>query len=165
MIHRQDEDGSPSIPYSTGPIQVLPGIWLGSEDNARDWPSLRDRGISAVLNVAKEVVSPLDSALPQPLRPFVSAPISISHTRPSASTYYPPHPPSGRPAMHYLKLNWSHGQRDLVTDGFPTAMAFIDAAVQRNQGVLIQYVHTSSPMSPLLTPTRVVNAAFLAPQP
>lgn len=45
--------------------------------------------------------------------------------------------------MHYLKLNWSHGQRDLVTNGFPTAMAFVDAALQRNQGVLIQYVLTS----------------------
>ncbi|KAF8559257.1 hypothetical protein OG21DRAFT_1503162 [Imleria badia] len=39
--------------------------------------------------------------------------------------------------MHYLKLSWSHGQRDLVTHGFPTAMAFVDAALQRNQGVLI----------------------------
>ncbi|KAG8219961.1 phosphatases II [Butyriboletus roseoflavus] len=136
-IHRQDEDGSPSIPYTTGPVQILPGIWLGSEDNARDWPSLRDRGISAILNVAKEVVSPFDYAHPQPLRPFASAPVSVSHPRPSTSTYYPPHPPSGRPPMHYLKLNWSHGQRDLVTDGFPTAMAFVDAALQRNQGILI----------------------------
>lgn len=139
-IHRHDEDGSPSIPYASGPIQILPRIWLGSEDNARDWQSLRDRGISAILNVAKEVPSPFDSAAPQPARPFVSAPIPISHPRPSTSTYYPPHPSSGRPAMHYLKLSWSHGQRDLVTHGFPAAMAFVDAALQRNQGVLVQYV-------------------------
>jgi tyrosine-protein phosphatase len=39
--------------------------------------------------------------------------------------------------MHYLKLHWSHGQRDLVTHGFSSAMAFVDAALQRNQGVLI----------------------------
>ncbi|KAG9314525.1 phosphatases II [Chiua virens] len=141
VIHRPHEDGSPTIPYSTGPIQILPGIWLGSEDNARDWPSLRDRGISAILNVAKEVFSHFDSAHPQPLRPYVSTPTPISHSKPSTSTYYPPHPPSGRPAMHYLHLNWSHGQRDLVTDGFPTAMAFVDIALQRNQGVLIQYVY------------------------
>ncbi|KAG6381344.1 phosphatases II [Boletus reticuloceps] len=123
-IHRQDEDGSPTIPM---------------QDNARDWQSLRDHGISAILNVAKEVPSPFDSAIPQPHRPFASAPVPISHTKlsASASSYYPPHPPSGRPAMHYLKLTWSHGQRDLVTHGFPTAMAFVDAALQRNQGVLI----------------------------
>lgn len=143
-IHRQDEDGSPSIPYAAGPIQILPHIWLGSEDNARNWQSLRELGISAILNVAREVPSPFESAVPQPARPFASAPIPISHAKlsvsSSSSTYYPPHPPSGRPAMHYLKLSWSHGQRNLVTDGFPTAMAFVDAALQRNQGILIQYV-------------------------
>ncbi|EGN96090.1 hypothetical protein SERLA73DRAFT_185626 [Serpula lacrymans var. lacrymans S7.3] len=39
--------------------------------------------------------------------------------------------------MHYLKLMWSHGQSDLVNEGFPMAMAFVDAALERNEGVLI----------------------------
>lgn len=164
LSNTHDEDRSPSVPYADGPVQVLPRIWLGSEDNARDWHALRDRGISAVLNVAKEVPSPFDAAHPQPLRPFASTPLPVSHPRPSSSTYYPPHPPSGRPAMHYLKLSWSHGQRDLVAHGFPTAMAFIDAALQRNQGILIQYVPACS-HTPPLTPTPAANAAYLAPRP
>lgn len=44
--------------------------------------------------------------------------------------------------MHYLKLSWSHGQPELVKDGFITAMGFIDAALERGDGVLVQYVPT-----------------------
>ena len=40
--------------------------------------------------------------------------------------------------MHYLKLEWSHGEGNLVHTGFPTAMAFVDAAIDRDEGVLIQ---------------------------
>lgn len=135
-LHRRDEDGSPTIPYLDGPIQILPGVWLGSEDNARDWPGLIQRRIKAILNVAKEVTSPFDLA-PQPLRQSASTPNLASSTRDPQSTYYPPHLPSGRPGMHYLKLQWSHGEKHLVDDGFPTAMTFVDAALARNEGVLI----------------------------
>ncbi|KAH7915364.1 phosphatases II [Hygrophoropsis aurantiaca] len=136
-LHRKDEGGSPSAPYLDGPIQIMPGVWLGSEENARDWPGLIERGIKAILNVAKEVTSPFDSVVSRPMRPFVSTPNLHSQSNGSESTYYPPHIPSGRPGMHYLKLLWSHGQSDLVQEGFPTAMAFVDAALQRNEGVLI----------------------------
>lgn len=139
-LHRTDEDGSPTVPYATGPIQILPGIWLGSQDNARDWSGLQERRIRAVLNVAKEVTSPFDSSPAQPLRPFASTPNLTSKPKHSNSTYYPPHIPSGRPGMHYLKLPWSHGQADLVQEGFPIAMAFVDAALERHEGVLIQCV-------------------------
>lgn len=148
-LHRRDEDGSPTIPYLDGPIQILPGVWLGSEDNARDWPGLIQRRIKAILNVAKEVTSPFDLA-PQPLRQSASTPNLASSTRDPQSTYYPPHLPSGRPGMHYLKLQWSHGEKHLVDDGFPTAMTFVDAALARNEGVLIQYV-TRPCHSPCLT--------------
>jgi tyrosine-protein phosphatase len=49
--------------------------------------------------------------------------------------------------MHYLKLQWSHGQKDLVTDGFQAGIVFSDAALARGDGVLIQSV--LSPLSPL----------------
>ena len=52
--------------------------------------------------------------------------------------------------MHYLKLPWSHGQPDLVKDGFATAMTFIDAALQRGDGVLVQYVSAFSLLGMLL---------------
>lgn len=139
-LHRTDEDGSPTVPYANGPIQIIPGIWLGSQDNARDWSGLLERRITAILNVAKEVTSPFDSSSAQPLRPFASTPNLSSKAMQSRSTYYPPHIPSGRPGMHYLKLPWSHGQADLVQEGFPIAMAFVDAALERHDGVLIQCV-------------------------
>ena len=141
LLHRKDEDGgSESVPYADGPIQVIPGIWIGSEDNARDWKGLVERGIRSILNVAKEVASPFDTLQSShTLRPAVSTP-DFRHRSHPDPTYYPAHVPSGRPAMHYLKLQWSHGQQDLVDDGFKAGMAFADAALARGQGCLIQYV-------------------------
>ena len=140
LAHRRDEEGSPSVPYIDGPIQILPGIWIGSEDNARDWKGLLEKGIKSVLNVAKEVASPYGCAAQAPLRPTASTPnltwkFSMSN---ADTTYVPPHAPSGRPAMHYLRLPWSHGQADLVHNGFMDGMAFVDEALERGDGVLIQ---------------------------
>ncbi|ESK98384.1 dual specificity catalytic domain containing protein [Moniliophthora roreri MCA 2997] len=138
-LFRKEEDSvSPTVPYADGPVQILPGIWLGSEDNARDIPTLLKHGIRSILNVAKEVSNPFEStaASTQHLRSTVSTP-NLYQASKADSTYYPPHPPSGRPGMHYLKLQWSHGQQNLVADGFPSAMEFTDAAQQRGEGVLI----------------------------
>ncbi|TBU64997.1 hypothetical protein BD310DRAFT_972488 [Dichomitus squalens] len=136
----EDGDGSPTVAYADGPIQILPGIWLGSEDNVRDWRGLMERGIRSILNVAKEVQTDFDQAASQPLRPFMSTPdLNALLGGPSNQdpTYRPAHLPSGRPAMHYLKLSWSHGQSDLVTEGFPAAFAYVDQALERGDGVLI----------------------------
>ncbi|KAL1748915.1 hypothetical protein HDZ31DRAFT_28645 [Schizophyllum fasciatum] len=138
--YRREEDGSPTVPYADGPIQILPGLWLGSEDNARDWKGLLERGIRSILNVAKEVSTPFeDSAATQALRSTASTPNfgETKFNRDPNSTYYPAHIPSGRPSMHYLKLQWSHGEKDLVETGFPTAMAFADAARARGEGLLV----------------------------
>ncbi|KDQ63814.1 hypothetical protein JAAARDRAFT_119951 [Jaapia argillacea MUCL 33604] len=140
LLHRRDEEvgaGSPSAPYADGPVEILPRIWLGSEDNARDWKGLIERGIRSILNVAKEVCSPFDSASSQPLRPFSSTPNLQNPVKNPLSTYYPAHIPTGRPGMHYLKLPWSHGQSDLVREGFAEAMSFIDQSLERGDGVLI----------------------------
>lgn len=146
LLHRMEEEGgSPTIPYTDGPVQIIPGVWLGSEDNARDWKSLIDRGIRSILNVAKEVSSPFDALAAQPLRSTASVPDLKSPSTTPDSTFYPPHIPSGRPGMHYLKLQWSHGQKDLVTDGFQAGIVFSDAALARGDGVLIQSVLSSVP--------------------
>ena len=146
LLHRRDEDTGSPVPYADGPVQVIPGIWIGSEDNARDWKGLVERGIRSILNVAKEVSSPFDHdfVLAQGLRSAVSTP-NFRHVQDPPSTsdakhYYPPHVPSGRPGMHYLKLDWSHGQQDLVNHGFKEGMAFVDAALNRGEGCLIQSV-------------------------
>lgn len=165
FLHRRDEDGSPSVPYAAGPVEIIPGIWLGSEDNARDWKSLIERGIKSVLNVAKEVASPFDHS--PLLRAAASTPdLKAPSSLPSpVSTYKPPNLLTGRPGMHYLKLQWSHGQQDLVHSGFPAAMAFTDAALHRREGVLIQFV--ISFFSPLISshPPLAVNAVSPDPLP
>ena len=135
QVRMSEDDDSLSIPYFDGPIQILPGIWLGSEENARNLIGLTKRGIYSVLNVAREVNPVFDSLPVQTPRPFASAQKSLD-----ASTHYPAHAPSGRPAMHYLKLPWSKGQANLVHEGFVEAMAFVDDALARGDGVLVQYV-------------------------
>lgn len=37
LLHRKEEEGSPAVPYADGPTQILPGIWLGSEDNGASY--------------------------------------------------------------------------------------------------------------------------------
>ena len=143
ILRKDEDDGSLSVPYIDGPVQIIPGIWIGSEDNARDWKGLVERGIRSVLNVAKEVTSPFDSSLnTQALRPAMSTP-NLRSRRQSDPTFIPPHHPTGKPAMYYLKLQWSHGQQNLVNDGFQSGMAFADAALKRGEGCLIQYVLSS----------------------
>ncbi|KAG6850818.1 hypothetical protein H0H93_008121 [Arthromyces matolae] len=134
LVHRK-EDVDDAIPYADGPIQIVPGIWLGSEDNARDWKGLIERGIKSILNVAKEVACPLDSG--HSLRAVSSTPNFNKKPSKVDPTYYPPNLLTGRPGMHYLKLQWSHGQQDLVHVGFQAAMSFIDAALARGEGALV----------------------------
>jgi tyrosine-protein phosphatase len=143
MLHRKDEGGSATAPYSDGPIEILPNIWLGAEDNARDWRGLATRKIGSILNVAKEVSSPFDSLTSAGVSQIPSTEESPSNTPQSQGAYYPADS-TGRPALHYLKLEWSHAQSDLVQRGFPEAMAFVDQSLARGEGVLIQYVHCTS---------------------
>lgn len=44
--------------YASGPIEVLPGLFLGDEFNARDEQALASLGITTILNVAKETTLP-----------------------------------------------------------------------------------------------------------
>jgi tyrosine-protein phosphatase len=143
MLHRKDEDGSTTAPYSDGPIEILPKIWLGAEDNTRDWRGLATRKIGSILNVAKEVSSPFDSSTSAAVSQIPSTEESQSNNPQSQGAYYPADG-TGRPALHYLKLEWSHAQSDLVQRGFPEAMAFVDQSLARGEGVLIQYVHCTS---------------------
>lgn len=140
---RQREDESPSIPYADGPVEILPGIWLGSEDSARDWRGLIKRGIKSILNVAKEVACPIDASTSRPLRSSVSTSDLSVEPQDSKPVYFPAHIPSGRPGMHYLKLPWSHGQPDLVNVGLPAAFEFVDKSLARGDGILIQSANSS----------------------
>lgn len=55
------DDGEGEVeefPYALGPREILPGIYLGSEQNAKDPQVLREWKFGFVLNVAKEVECP-----------------------------------------------------------------------------------------------------------
>lgn len=54
----EEEEVAEEFPYALGPREILPGLYLGSEQNARDPAVLKEWGISHVLNVAKEVECP-----------------------------------------------------------------------------------------------------------
>lgn len=121
LAHRREEDGgSPTVPYADGPVEIIPGIWLGSEDNAREFDELAARGIKAILNVAKEVTSPFEAV------------VDAEGQSPC---------PSVRPDIRYLKMDWSHGQSNLIQEGFPIAMAFVDEVRKYGGGVLVQYAY------------------------
>jgi tyrosine-protein phosphatase len=105
--HEDSEGGaSPVDPYLHGPVEVIPGIWLGNEDNARDTETLSRLGVKAVLNVAKEVNGVDEVAAAN--------------------------------GLEYLKLNWSHGEKNLVKEGFPAGFAFVDSIREQGGGVLVQ---------------------------
>lgn len=153
-LKRKDEDEATGSPYACGPVEILPGIWLGSEENALDWDGLRRRGVHAILNVAREVNLPQDRIR------------QVSHVQVNGENGEIIHPSSVSSStnIHYLKLDWSHGQQDLVNSGFKTAMTFVDAARQYGHGVLVQYVHSHYDLLDILKCLRcnlVVNVESL----
>ncbi|CAH7666016.1 hypothetical protein PPACK8108_LOCUS325, partial [Phakopsora pachyrhizi] len=52
------EDLTELYPYEHGPREILPDVYLGSEQNARDGTLLSNMGFGLVINVAKEVECP-----------------------------------------------------------------------------------------------------------
>ncbi|GAA96396.1 uncharacterized protein L969DRAFT_51772 [Mixia osmundae IAM 14324] len=59
LVKRPEGDsGDEDYPYQFGPRQILPGVYLGSEENARDVRVLRDLEIGLIINVAAEVFLP-----------------------------------------------------------------------------------------------------------
>jgi len=168
LLYRKEEDGSPTAPYPDGPIEILPKIWLGAEDNVRDWRSLVTKRIGSVLNVAKEVTSPFD-LLMSAEAPHMPSTEDPQGNPPLGRGTYHPADGTGRPALHYLKLQWSHGQVDLVQRGFPEAMAFVDQSLARGEGVLIQCVaprfirFDKADLKKIKFMRTAVNAASLVP--
>ncbi|PWN51596.1 phosphatases II [Violaceomyces palustris] len=83
--------------YSRGPVEILPGLFLGDEHNARDNEMLSGLGITTVLNVAKETTLPFQSE--QGTSPMISKPSmpSISsrgRTQPNSQHQEPKGPTS-----------------------------------------------------------------------
>lgn len=68
LVARNREAGAPlnsnsgeadeEFPYQCGPKEILPGLFLGSEQNAKDPTILKELGITQVICCAKEVACP-----------------------------------------------------------------------------------------------------------
>ena len=153
--HASTSTNAANRPYADGPIEVLPGLFIGSEENARDWQTLTSSrfNIGRVVNVAKELVGSGDEygtaeedQAKNLLRPAVSTPNlrlaagGVATGKVEEKTYVLP---NGR-RMEYLHLPWSHGQADLVSGGeggqggFTRAGEWVGEGLVRGEGVLVQ---------------------------
>ena len=82
--------------YAAGPIEVLPGLFLGDEHNACDEEMLADFGITTILNVAKETTLPFQfnaDAAPLLRGPHIAVPatdsVAASPALPMTGVYPP----------------------------------------------------------------------------
>ncbi|KAI9225846.1 MAG: protein-tyrosine phosphatase-like protein [Piptocephalis tieghemiana] len=125
-------------PYRDGPVEILPGIYLGTEVNAADPQVLAKFRIGYVLNVAKEVSLPWDPhhilISPHADIPIIEAPSSSSSSSSSAIHHPPTHTISG--PLRYKKFAWGHNQENLA-DFFDSAFAYLDEAKSRGVGALV----------------------------
>lgn len=75
--------------YASGPVEIMPGLFIGDEHNARDDEMLSDLNITTILNVAKETVLPFQQeagTAPMPMRPSFSTSVAT----PSAEQFFTP---------------------------------------------------------------------------
>ncbi|OAV93528.1 hypothetical protein PTTG_27306 [Puccinia triticina 1-1 BBBD Race 1] len=84
-----------TFPYEYGPKEVLPDVFLGSEQNARDGNLLSSMGFGLIINVAKEVECPWEpTSSPAPIEHLWPTPLQQQQqprkrglmVRPTAST-------------------------------------------------------------------------------
>ena len=99
-------EGHARPPYADGPVQVVKGVWIGNEESVErfdEWVGEGNRGM--IVNVAKELEDPYKG---QQQEETDRADID-SVARSYAAT-------EGRPALTYLKLDWTHGETDLASE-------------------------------------------------
>jgi len=99
-------EGHARPPYADGPVQVVKGVWIGNEESVErfdEWVSGAQRGM--IVNVAKELEDPFKGQQQEETDRADIEPVARSY----AAT-------EGRPALTYLKLDWTHGETDLASD-------------------------------------------------
>ncbi|WVN88876.1 uncharacterized protein L203_104091 [Cryptococcus depauperatus CBS 7841] len=89
-------------PYEDGPVEVLPGVWLGAEESLWQWDVwARDKSRVRIVNVAQEVDDPFERT-----SEFWSRTESVKlRTYPSSEA---------RPEVEYCHVRWSHGELGLA---------------------------------------------------
>ncbi|CEQ38848.1 SPOSA6832_00335, partial [Sporobolomyces salmonicolor] len=111
------------FPYALGPREILPGIFLGSEQNAKDAQILREWKIGFVLNVAKEVECPwVDDTIEEEEDDRMDDPLKRSGGAGSpacaAATSASPEPPS-RPTKPKHRRTKTQAAIDVKADAPP----------------------------------------------
>ncbi|KAE8538957.1 hypothetical protein D1P53_005326 [Cryptococcus gattii VGV] len=111
-------------PYQHGPVQVLPGIWLGAEESVTRWDvwAANTTGNRVrVMNVAQEVEDPFDPGLSRVSG--WSAPSGLPDEMPRPKLKLKTYPTAAvavgdgaRPIPHveYCHARWSHGELGLA---------------------------------------------------
>ncbi|OXB37584.1 hypothetical protein J007_02636 [Cryptococcus neoformans] len=106
-------------PYQDGPIEVLPGVWLGAEESVSRWDiwARNTTGNTVrVVNVAQEVEDPFDAG-PRRVsgwsRPS-GLPEEISKRKMKLKTYPAAVGDGTRPHVEYCHAKWSHGELGLA---------------------------------------------------
>ncbi|KAG7566960.1 hypothetical protein FFLO_01339 [Filobasidium floriforme] len=99
-------EGHARPPYADGPVQVVKGVWIGNEESVErfdEWVGGAQRGM--IVNVAKELEDPFKGQDQEQMERADNN----STVRSYAAT-------EGRPALTYLKLDWTHGETDLASE-------------------------------------------------
>ncbi|GAA5864992.1 hypothetical protein JCM1840_005700 [Sporobolomyces johnsonii] len=112
------------FPYALGPREILPGIFLGSEQNAKDAQILREWKIGFVLNVAKEVECPwVDDTIEEEEDDRVDDPLKRSggagSSAGAAATSTSPAPPSRPPTKPKHRRTKTQAVIDIKADAPP----------------------------------------------
>lgn len=97
---------SRSEPYADGPVEIVPGVYLGAEDTMYDWSSWAKSKRVRILNVAQEIDDPFEAQ--------GTVPISKSSKGNVHRAIYPANEVEGRPEVDYCHLAWSHGESGLA---------------------------------------------------
>ncbi|CAK9784866.1 hypothetical protein CC85DRAFT_300744 [Cutaneotrichosporon oleaginosum] len=96
-------------PYSDGPIEIIPGVWLGAEDSVWHWDSwARGKSSVAIANVAQEIENPFDP------NTSVDTWDWPSNARGKPKIALSAHENEGQPRVEYAHLRWSHGEGGLA---------------------------------------------------
>jgi tyrosine-protein phosphatase len=96
-------------PYSDGPIEIIPGVWLGAEDSVWHFDSwARGKDSVGIVNVAQEIENPFD---PNTSTDTWDWP-STAKGKPKVALSS--HQNEGQPRVEYAHLRWSHGEGGLA---------------------------------------------------
>jgi hypothetical protein len=99
-------EGHARPPYADGPVQVVKGVRIGNEESVErfdEWVGGAQRGM--IVNVAKELEDPFKGQQQEETDRTGVDSVAKSY----AAT-------EGRPALTYLKLDWTHGETDLASE-------------------------------------------------